>query len=269
MEMVSTAKLKKAQARAEGNRPYSDKMLDLLRHLAASGSSSEHPLMQAHDEVKKARIIVVTSDRGLCGSFNTNITNLVLDKLVALKDAGKEVEVWCLGKKGASTFGYRGVNVHARFEKVTDNPTFTTVETVGGALIKDFLSGEIDQGILTYSKFISPGVQKATQIVLLPFSDSGDQKDDNSDRVMSGEYLFEPTPASILDQLVPMAVKTAIFTALLETSAGEHAARRMAMKNATDSADDMITMLTRQYNRVRQGKITQEISEIVGAAEAL
>jgi len=266
MEMVSTAKLAKAQQNAIAARPYADTLRAVIGDLAAASANFRHPLLEPHSPVKKAVLVVMTSDRGLCGSFNVNILREATRLIQEFGECGTKFELVVQGKKGRSAFRYQGLPVTREYLGVSDKPSHARAELIADELIARYEKREIDEAYIVYSTYKSMVSQIAKAEKLLPLS--GLKNEADTDRKNAG-YLFHPDPGTILAQVLPLVVHMSVFTAMLDNCAGEHAARRLAMKNATDAADDMIKMLTRQYNRARQSKITQEIAEIVGGAEAL
>ena len=284
MEKISTAKLAKAQHAALAARPYSNKLKEIIGQVASASAGFKHPLLEAHDQPRNVFVIVLTSDRGLCAAFNSNLIKKARVLIDELKAKGREIQYIVQGKKGIGAFKYLNLPITERLIGVSDKPAYARAESIADKLIAAYGKKEIDEVYLVYSSFKSGSVQAPRSEKILPLSDlKGDQSGTHSPQhgaaspggargdVKSGgaEYLFHPDPKTILAEVLPLVVKMALFTAMLENTASEHAARRVAMKNATDSADDMIKDLSRAYNRARQGKITQEIAEIVGGANAL
>lgn len=275
MEMVSTAKLFKAQTEATAARPYAEKLQEVIGDLAGASEGISHPLLEAHESVKKAVVIVMTSDRGLCGAFNSNILREERELSKELGERGLEVEYVLQGKKAVGAFRYLKIDAATKYEGVSDKPSYARAEEIAATLIDRYTKNEIDEAYLVFSRFKSMVTQVPTVEKILPLSSlgggekKGEGEDADQGRSDGVGYLFHPEPKRILTEVLPLVVKMSVFTAMLDNAAGEHAARRIAMKNATDAADDMIKMLTRKYNRARQGKITQEIAEIVGGAAAL
>lgn len=273
MELVASAKLKKAQDAASASRPYAEAMRALVSDLSASAGGLSHPLM-AKRPVKKVAILVASSDRGLCGAFNANLVNLAVLRGKEHQAAGRTVEFIALGKKGGSTLAFSGFPASATHTGLVGATTFPQAERLADAVIPRFLSGQVDLVEVVYSRFISAARQTPDHLVLLP-AGGGGLAADGGGRATKGKHAthdFETIPEEpedLLAGLIPATVRTALFSALLQTSAGEHAARRVAMKNASDAASDMVKSLSIAYNRGRQGKITQEIAEIVGAVEAM
>jgi len=272
MEMVSTAKLSKAQNAALAARPYARKLQQVIGDLAASSVDIKHPLLEAHAPAKKAVIVVMTSDRGLCGGFNANILREAINLNKELVARGLEVERIVQGKKGIGVLRFQQLPAHTQYVGVSDKPSYQRSEEIAASLIERYERREIDEAYVVFSNFISmfnqkPRVEKILPLSALAAADDG-AKSGAKPRAAGMGYLFHPDPKTILTQVLPLVVKMSVFTAMLDNTAGEHAARRLAMKNATEAADDMIKMLSRAYNRARQSKITQEIAEIVGGAEA-
>jgi len=274
MEKIATAKLAKAQNAAVSARPYTTKLKDIIGQVAAASGELKHPLLEAHPHPKKAVVIVLTSDRGLCGAFNSNIVKHARALIAELKGKGRELEFIVQGKKGIAAFKYLNLPIAERLVGVSDKPTYARAEGIAERLMKGYQDGTLDEAYLVYATFKSATAQAPKHEMVLPLAGlHGDGSGGTAGQARSGTagagFLFHPDAATILAQVLPLAVKTALFTAMLENAASEHATRRVAMKNATDNADEMIKLLTRSYNRARQGKITQEIAEIVGGANAL
>lgn len=275
MEKVATAKLAKAQTAAMAARPYAKKLQQVIGDLASASAGISHPLLQTHDPVKKAVMIVLTSDRGLCGGFNSNLIRTARDLNADLEKRGLAIERIVQGKKGINAFKYLNFKIAKTYVGVSDKPTYARAEEIADNLIERYGKHEIDEVFIVYSSFISMSSQKPKVEKILPLASLKGEEAANKKAAAAKPkaegmgYLFHPDPKTILSEVLPLVVKMSVFTAMLENTAGEHAARRLAMKNATDAAEDMIRMLTRQYNRARQSKITQEIAEIVGGAEAL
>lgn len=270
MEKVATAKLAKAQNAAVASRPYASKLKEIIGDVAGASSSFQHPLLEARPHPKKAVVIVLTSDRGMAGAFNVNIINKgkVLIKELQAKNIAQEYIVQ--GKKGIASFRYMNLPVAEKLVGISDKPSYAKAEEIANRLILQYSRGEIDAAYIVYSGFKPASVNVPVVDKILPLSSlTGDEPKTAAAKGPTQNYIFHPDPKQILEGILPMVVKMAIFTAMLQNTAAEHAARRLAMKNATDSADDMIKNLTRSYNRARQGKITQEIAEIVGGAAAL
>lgn len=273
MELVATAKLQKAQQAAVESRPYARTLREVMGELAAASEGIDHPLLRVRKPLRKTVVLIITSDRGLCGAFNTNVLRKAYALLEKLTGEGREIELAAIGKKAVSSLTYRGHDVAQKWTGISDKPTFEHADEIATGLIERYAEQQIDETYIAYSEFVSISKQEARVERLLPLSalDEGNGGGDGEEPHGAGsaDYIFHPSPEEILAEMLPLVIKNSIFNAMLQNAAGEHAARRLAMKNATDAADDMIVAITRQYNRMRQARITQEIAEIVGGAEAL
>lgn len=266
MNMVASAKLRGAQTRIERFRPYAEKFYGMLTDLAGKTDETAHPLLAAREEVKKTGIIITTSDRGLCGSFNVNIINAAL-KLAATKKAeGKKVAFYCVGKKARDAISKTGYELPMQIAGQMNQFDFTLANQVGLQVIDHFLTGELDEVYLIYGQFVSLARQTPTTLQLLPIAPA----QSNEETVgVTKEYIYEPEVNGLLAELLPRFIKVQIYRGLLDTSASEHAARMAAMDNATRSCDDMTAALTLLFNKTRQAAITRDLMDIVGGAEAL
>ncbi len=267
MELIASSRIVKAQQRVESSRPYAVQLTTAMEDLARQSGGLNHPLLQEREEPAKAGVLVVTSDRGLAGSYNSNVLKIAEQTIADVRRRGLEPVVYVIGKKGVGYFRFRGVPMRNSWQGFSEVPPYERAAEVGRALIADFAETEIDELFATYTDFRSAFTLRATRKRFLPIAP--EEVTGTGEGVVSAEYLFEPEPAEILDLLLPQYVVTKVYAALLESAASENAARRRAMKAATDNAEDIIKILTRQANRARQDEITTEISEIVGGAEAL
>lgn len=268
MEMVATAKIKKAQEKIEAARPYALSMMEVLGNVARYAKGAEHPLLATHETRARVVVIAVTSDRGLAGAFNSNILRLAENVIAEETAAGAQADVIAVGKKAASYFKYRGVEPIAVYRDISDKPTFADAKSIASHVISAYSEEEVDAVYVAFNRFKNVAEQKPEIHQLLPIErrvveDAAEGSD------VRAEYTFEPNPEAVLELLLPTYVETLVFRALMESAASEHGARRTAMKSATDNASEMITTLTRSYNRARQAAITNEIAEIVGGAAAL
>lgn len=269
MEMVATAKIKKAQERIESARPYALSMMEVLGNVARYVQGATHPLLEEHPERKRVAIITLTSDRGLCGAFNANILRLTEGLVRQAEEQGAESEIIAVGKKALSYLKYRGIQPVAEYRDISDKPTFAHARSIAAHVIPAYAEGRIDAAYVVFNRFKNVAEQKAEVHQLLPIQRRVVEEEEDGVFGPKPEYLFEPSPAAVLEKLLPMYVETLIYRALLESAASEQGARRVAMKSATDNAGEIITTLTRSYNRARQASITNEIAEIVGGAAAL
>lgn len=267
MEMVAATKIKRAQARIEEARPYAVRMRDMLANLVSYVAASEHPLLEVHEPIEKVLLVVMTSDRGLAGAFNANIIRRAENLYRREVAEGKKVTLSVVGKKGIGYFRHRGLPVVKEYTDLGDRPEFRHGWAVANDIIEMYQEKGIDRVFIVYNHFKSVMEQRTVEQVLFPIQELTDVE--ISEDQPRGEYLFEPDAPEMLMRLLPSYVQTLIFRSLLESAASEQGARRTAMKAATENAGDMIDLLTREFNRARQAQITQELSEIVGGAEAL
>lgn len=260
MKMVSGAKLRRATDSAIAARPFSAKLQELTLGLLSTLEEIQHPLMLKRDVVRRVRLIVFSSDRGMCGSFNSNMLRQ-MDRF--LQEQSADVSLVTIGKRGRDHSRRRGYQVESVHVSVTDAERLVLVQDLARSAMADFASEKIDACYLVFNRFKSALSQVPTFEPLLPFQVEAQGAESNS------QSLFEPSPAELLDALLPKMVENRVQQAFLESAASEHAARMMAMDNATRNASELINSLTLQYNRARQAAITKELVEIVSGAEAL
>ncbi len=266
MELIAASRIVKAQQRVESARPYAELLTRAMEDVARQTGALVHPLLEERESPERAGVLVMTSDRGLAGSYNSNVLRLAESLIGQIRDRGIEPIVYASGKKGISYFRFRGVPIEAQWSGFSEVPPFSAADEIGRRLIADFAERRIDELHTVFTDFRSAFTLRATTKRFLPIAPNELQA--TKGRVHP-EYLFEPAPAAILDELLPQYVITKVYAGLLESAASENAARRRAMKAATDNAEDLIKILTRQANRARQDEITTEIMEIVGGSEAL
>ena len=271
MEMVATAKIRRAQDRIENARPYAFALADVLGNVVRYVPDLKHPLLEVHAERRRVVYIAIASDRGLAGAFNTNIIRMAEAALTAEAEAGVETELMTVGKKTATYFRYRGIEPAMALRDMSDKPDFSHAREIADWLIERYTAGEIDGAYILFNRFKNVAEQKPEQHQLLPIESSVLESAGQvvEERGINLEYLFEPSAAEVLSDLLPYYLEALVYRGLLESAASEQGARRTAMKSATDNASEMITTLTRSYNRARQAAITTEIAEIVGGAAAL
>ena len=265
MNMVASAKLRNAQNRIERFRPYAEKFYEMLGDLAAGADPSVHPLLERRDEIKTVGILVVTSDRGLCGSFNTNLNQAARKLAEEKKVEGKTVKFFCVGKKGRDFLRKRGFEIAQAYADKMNSFDFTLANQLGLEVIGAYMRGELDEVHLVFGEFVSIARQIPRSLMVLPMQSTGESEAQGS----TSEYIYEPSVEGLLAELLPRFIKVQIYRGLLDTSCSEHAARMAAMDNATKNCDDMIGALTLKYNKARQAAITTELMDIVGGAEAL
>lgn len=263
MELIATSRIARAQQRVAASQPYTEKMNEVIRNVAAASGGASHPLLEAR-EVRNAGVLVVTSDRGLAGAYNGNVLRLAEQRLIELTRQGTDVRVYVVGRKAQSYFRYRGYLIQQAFLGVTDTPGYGDARAVANVLMNDFAEGTIDRVEVFTTRYLSALTQTASTWTMLPIAPP-----ERTAEAGPVGYTYEPSPDAILGRLLPRYVEASAFGILLEASASEHAARRRAMKAATENAEELTRVLSRQANQARQAEITTEISEIVGGAEAL
>jgi F-type H+-transporting ATPase subunit gamma len=264
MKMVAAAKLRRAQERVIAARPYSRKMLAVIANLAGRVERAQHPLL-AKREPKKVKLIVLTSDRGLCGAYNTNIVRKAVETVRQLQADGKEVRINIVGRKGRDFFRKRPAYNLGQSWSDLGMIDYDKSANIGKVIVERFAAGETDEVYLLYNEFKSVIQQKVTLEKLLPV-EPPTEKDPFSSAV---DYLYEPSAEAILSSILPKHIEVQVYRSLLESQASEMGARMTAMDSATRNAKEMIEKLTLKFNKTRQAAITKEISEIVGGAEAL
>ncbi|HEX9020747.1 MAG TPA: ATP synthase F1 subunit gamma [Nitrospirota bacterium] len=264
MKMVAAAKLRRAQDRVIAARPYSRKMLQVIANLAGRVERAQHPLL-AKREPKKVKLLVLTSDRGLCGAYNTNILRKAVETVRQLQAEGKEVKVNVVGRKGRDFFRKRSAYSLGKVWSDLGMIDYDKAADVGKNIVERFTAGETDEVYLLYNEFKSVIQQKVTLEKLLPIEPPAE-----ADPFMAAvDYLYEPSAEAILSSILPKHIEVQVYRSMLESQASEMGARMTAMDSATRNARDMINRLTLKFNKQRQAAITKEISEIVGGAEAL
>ena len=266
MNMVAAAKLRGAQQRMENFRPYAEAFQLMLRNLASGVEPEIHPFFQKAPEVKKVGLVLMTADRGLCGSFNVNLINAAY-KFIQQKAAEDiEVAVTCVGRKGRDFYRRRQADMPRFFVDVWNKFDYTDAILVGRDVMSDFLSGEVQEVYLVHAQFLNVAIQRPVMVKLLPIEPEEAAAEEAGP---TSEYIFEPPVAQFLEYLLPKYLNTVLYHGFLENSASEHAARMTAMDNASNNCKDMITNLTLIMNKARQAAITKELMDIVGGAEAL
>lgn len=266
MNMVASAKLRNAEERIERFRPYASKFYDMLGDLAAGADGSVHPLLEVREEIKSVGIIVVTSDRGLCGAFNTKIITTASKLADEKAKQGLDVKVYCMGKKGADFFRKTSYEMKREERDSMTHFDFTLAASLGDEVIRDYLAGELDEVHVCYGEFQSIAKQLPVSQNILPMTSQSEEEGEASG---AGDYIYEPSVEGLLAELLPRFIKVQVYRALLDTSCSEHAARMAAMDNASRACDDLTESLTLLYNKTRQAAITGDLMDIVGGAEAL
>src|SRR4051794_28500018 len=289
MEMVAAARLRKAEQRIEVLRPYADAIRKMTRRATqATQSIPDLPLLKEHDSTDKVGLLLLTGDRGLAGSFNSQIIRAGNRRMQEIREEdAAQVVFYAVGRRGASSVEFRGLTLADSFTGFTDRPSYADAREVADSLISAYVDGEIDRVEMYYNGYISPMTQEVRHETLLPLQQAdvlGDDGEDGEDSEGGGGggdsdgdgpdhsrslWIYEPDPEEILRRLAPDYVEISIYRAMLESTASEHGARMTAMQSASDNAADLIDDLTLEANRQRQADITQEIMEVVGGAEAL
>ena len=272
MEMVATSKMKRAQDRVVAARPYAAALAEIIAELHDPELVERFPLLRRPGEgeaggIRRAVVVGITSNRGLCGGFNNNLIKMTRARVAALEQEGAEVELRMIGRKGVGYFRYIGRQMGAEYQDITDRPTMDDAKRVIDPLMERFEAGDRDAVEIVFAKSVSAISTPPTAVRVLPVEveTAGDRQEGRA----AANYILRPSAHEIVGAVLPLYVRNTMYRALVETAASEQGARRTAMKNATDNAGEMIDKLRRVYNRARQGQITQEISEIVGGAAAL
>ena len=269
MELVAASKMRKAMQSVLGTRPYAQLAWNAILSIAAKIDTSLHPLLRERKEIKKVLLILITSDRGLAGGFNTNIIRKTMEQIRTI-GSSVEIQTICIGKRGADAMKRANQSILASFTEITNNTKFEEVLPIGRMVIHEFTNGDFDRVLIAYTDFISAITQKPIILELLPLGlDSQSIQENESSIASVSEYTFEPSPRAVLDRILPRLVETMLYQAVLESAASEHSSRMMAMRSASDAAGDMIGNLTFAYNQARQAGITQEIAEISSGKAAL
>jgi F-type H+-transporting ATPase subunit gamma len=271
MELVASARLRRAQQRIEGMRPYADRMLELMAGTAHAAGAVRLPLLEQREEVKTVAIVPITGDRGLAGAFNAQVLRRAFALMREEVAAGREVRFYSSGKKAQSTLRFRRLQVGESWTGFSDRPSYPDAQAIAHAVAEAYVSGEVDRVVVVYNAFVSPLVQLVTVSEVLPIPTAVLEGAQGDAHLSSHpvDFFFEPEPRQILERLLPVYVETELYRALLESAASEQGARMTAMRNASKSAGELIDTLTLAMNRARQAEITQEILEVVAGADAL
>jgi F-type H+-transporting ATPase subunit gamma len=280
MELIATSRIAKAQTKVSASRPYATEITNVLSALAGGAATLDHPLLTERENPQRAAVLVVTSDKGLCGGYNSNVLRAAEQLLSLLRDEGKDPRIYVIGGKGLNYFRFRGREVVDSWTGFSDQPGYVNAATAGETLVESFLAGVdgeggpvdgangVDELHIVYTEFHSMLTQKPVARRVAPLDVEYADQDEPKPEILPA-YEFEPSADTLLAALLPKYINTRIYAALLESAASELAARRTAMKSASDNANDLVNTYTRQANQARQAQITQEISEIVGGADAL
>lgn len=270
MEMVAASKMRKAQERMRAARPYAEKIRQVAAHLSHASPEYKHPFLIKKEQVKNVGIIVITSDKGLCGGLNTNILRLALSQMKVWNSESKKVLVCSIGNKGFSFMTRIGADVKSHLTGLGDTPRISSLVGAVKVMLDAYTAGEVDAIYIAYNDFVNTMKQEPKMRLLLPLSDdqlAGDQG--KAEPASMWDYIYEPEPKSVVDELLRRYVESLVYNAVTENQASEQSARMVAMKAASDNAKEVIGELKLVYNKARQAAITKEISEIVGGAAAV
>ncbi len=268
MELIATARFKKALDRATEAEAYTRKITEMAADLSASATNVAHPLLQKREQVRTALLLVIGSNRGLCGGYNAGILREANQRLRQIRSENTDLHLELSGKRAINFFRYQAIKAERTYTQFEDKPRFEEVEEIANRYIEGFIGGQFDRVEVAYMKFLNAARQIPVVETLLPLSPTvapGERPE--GDRPV--EYEFLPSAVDILQELLPVSFKVRLFKCFLDAAVSEQIARRVTMKQATENADEMIKMLTRQYNRARQAQITKEIAEVIGGAAAL
>lgn len=269
MELIANARFKKAMDRATSATAYTNRITQLVADLCQSGLDVQHPLLEDRPEPHRAVILVLTANRGMCGGFNSGVLRLAIEHYLQLSNTVPEVRTEVSGKRGIAALKYRKIIPDQAYTHFEDSPVYADVETLANQYLEEFLTRKIDRLDVAYTKFINGARQEPTIETLLPLGSL--EGVDTSEQEGAGEsqYEFLPSAESILEEVVPTSFRVKLFKCFLDSAVSEHISRMVAMKAATENADEMIRQLSMSYNRARQTQITGEIMEIIGGVEAL
>ena len=271
MELVASARLRRAQARIEAVRPYADRMLELMGVTTRAAGSVRLPLLERRETVSRVALLPITADRGLAGAFNAQVLRRALALERELTAAGVEVKWLVAGRRGRSSLTFRGYELTQAWQGFSERPEYADAQAIARRAAELYANEEVDRVVVIYNHFQSALVQLVTVQDLLPIPEKVVQggEDDAEQAAMRGDFIYEPEPEQILERLLPVYVETELYRALLESAASEQGARTTAMRNASSNAGELISSLTLAMNRARQAEITQEILEVVAGADAL
>jgi len=270
MELIATARFKKAMDRAQAATAYTRRITQLVADLAQSGLTVSHPLLEEREKVVNATLLVLTANRGLCGGYNSNVVRTALARYAELRAQVPNVRLEISGKRGIGAFKFRGIEAQERFTHFDDKPAFGEVDVLANRYLEAYVTGRVDRLDVAYMRFDSISKQAPVVETLLPLGAlAGAQEEDEGQRAGESQYEFLPSAESILEEVVPTSFKVKLFKCFLDAAVSEQVARMVAMKAATENAGDLIKQLSSRYNRARQSQITGEIMEILGGVEAM
>jgi F-type H+-transporting ATPase subunit gamma len=271
MELIAAAQFRKAMDRATGAEAFTRKIAELVNDLSTTATDITHPLLEKRQEVKNSLLLVICSNRGLCGGYNAGILREANHRIRAINAQGATLNLELSGKRAINYFRYHGVKPNQTFTQFEDKPTFHQVEELGNRYLPAFISGEVDRVEVAYMKFINAARQTPVVETLLPLASMAPptRRQESAPPATPPDYEFLPGARDILEELLPVSFKVRLFKCFLDAAVSEQIARRVTMKLATENADEMIKSLSQEYNRARQAQITKEIAEVIGGAAAL
>ncbi len=270
MELIATARFKKAMDRASAATAYTDRITQLVSDLTKTGLEVSHPLLDGRETTNNATLLVLTANRGLCGGFNGNLIRAGLKRWETLQEEVPHCRLEIAGKRGIGGFKFRGHEAEQEFIQFEDKPAFDEVDVIASRYLDEYITGKLDRLDVVYMKFQSVARQEVAIETLLPLGSLGEAADDSKDGTSTeSQYEFLPSPEIILEEVVPTSFKVKLFKCFLDSAVSEQVARMVAMKGATENAGDLIKNLSMQYNRARQGRITSELMDLIGGVEAL
>ena len=269
MELIATARFKKAMDRAVAATSYTQRITEVVANLANSGTEVQHPLLEDRQSTENATLIVLTGNRGLCGGYNGSVVREAINHHQELSEQYDNVDLIVSGKRGITNLSFRGLAADESYTKFEDQPKFDEVKPIADALMDQFIGGKLDRLDVAYTRFISSSKQQAVVETLLPLGQVEGDSDDTAVGTTDTDYEFMPSAESILEEVVPTSFRIKLFKCFLDAAVSEQIARMVAMKSATENADEMIANLSMTYNRARQSQITGEIMESIGGVEAL
>ena len=269
MQLIATSKFQQSLKRATASRPYTDKITELVEKISsAAGEQVDHPLLRINEGTGRALLFVITSNRGLCGGYNASLLRQANAQWKENEAAGRQTELHVVGKKGIAYFTFLRREIARSYTRLGDTPSFDDVAPLAEAFIREYSARQVDAVDVVYTRFVSAGQQEATCVRLLPFQRLAAEEQEPSP-APAVQYDYSPPPAELMGELLPATVKVRLFQYFMDAIVSESAARMVAMKAATDAADDMIKSLSQQFNRARQTQITLELLDIVGGAQAI
>lgn len=269
MELIATARFKKAMDRASAATAYTDRITKLVSDLTKTGLEVSHPLLEGRDTTTNATLLVLTANRGLCGGFNGNLTRAGLERWHQLQAEVPNCRLEISGKRGIAGFKFRGYEADQTYTHFEDKPSFAEVELLANRFLDEYITGKLDRLDVVYMKYESIARQSVSVETLLPLGSIGDEAAEEAAASTGPQYEFLPSPESILEEVVPTSFKVKLFKCFLDSAVSEQIARMVAMKGATENAGELIKSLSMQYNRARQGRITSELMDLIGGVEAL